>query len=148
MLKLKNWHYLSYKDHFCWCVVRKTNAFLDVYEHFWKFQEVSQSCNMLQLGVERCGKRYINGHSETRHDHFWNLVSCPVLMKRFHFFVEAKRFHFVEAFTTLCKLAQQDTVTFAFRQLLKIFHFVEVPSLFNSRTKAKKVLSNYQNDYV
>ena len=29
--------------------------FLDVYGRFWKFQEVLQSCNMLQLGVERCG---------------------------------------------------------------------------------------------
>ena len=30
--------------------------FLDVSERFWKFQEVSQSCNMLRLGVERCGR--------------------------------------------------------------------------------------------
>ena len=30
--------------------------FLDVYGRFWKFQEVLQSCNMLQLGVERCGR--------------------------------------------------------------------------------------------
>ena len=29
--------------------------FLDVYGRFWKFQEVSHSCDMLQLGVERCG---------------------------------------------------------------------------------------------
>ena len=29
--------------------------FLDVYVRFWKFQEVSQSCNMLQLCVERFG---------------------------------------------------------------------------------------------
>ena len=29
--------------------------FLDVYGLFWKFQEGPQSCNMLQLGVERCG---------------------------------------------------------------------------------------------
>ena len=28
--------------------------FLDVYGRFWTFQEVSQSCDMLQLGVERC----------------------------------------------------------------------------------------------
>ena len=27
---------------------------LDGYGGFWKFSEVSQSCNMLQLGVERC----------------------------------------------------------------------------------------------
>ena len=52
---LKIWHYLNYKDHFYLCVQRKTNAFLDVYGRFWKFQEVSQSGNMLQLGVERCG---------------------------------------------------------------------------------------------
>ena len=54
VLKLKNWHYLNYKGHFYLCVQRKTNAFLEVYGRFWKFQEVSQSCNMLQLGVERC----------------------------------------------------------------------------------------------
>ena len=29
--------------------------FLDVYVRFWKFQEVSQSCNMLQLYVQRSG---------------------------------------------------------------------------------------------
>ena len=29
--------------------------FLDVYGRYWKVQEVSQSCNMVQLGVERCG---------------------------------------------------------------------------------------------
>ena len=52
---LKIWHYLSYKGHFYLCVQWKKNAFLDAYESFWKFQEVSQSCNMLQLGVERCG---------------------------------------------------------------------------------------------
>ena len=28
---------------------------LDVYVRFWKFQEVSQSCNMFQLCVERYG---------------------------------------------------------------------------------------------
>ena len=33
----------------------KTNAFLDVYGRFWKFQEVSQSHNMLQLSVDGCG---------------------------------------------------------------------------------------------
>ena len=49
MLKLKNWHYLSYKGHFYLCVQRKTNAFLDVYGPFCRFQEVSQSCNMLRL---------------------------------------------------------------------------------------------------
>ena len=52
---LKRWHYHNYKGHFYLCVQRKTNAFLDVHGHFWKFQEVSQICNMLQLGVERCG---------------------------------------------------------------------------------------------
>ena len=36
-------------------VVRKTNAFLDVYGRFWNFQEVSRSYNMLQLSVEACG---------------------------------------------------------------------------------------------
>ena len=54
MLKLKNWHYLNYEGHFCLCVQRKTNAFLDVYGRFWKFHQVLQSCNMLQLDVERC----------------------------------------------------------------------------------------------
>ena len=49
MLKLKNWHYLNYKGHFYLCVQRKTNAFLNVYGHFWKFQEVSQSCYILRL---------------------------------------------------------------------------------------------------
>ena len=48
MLKLENWHCLNYKSHFCFCVQRKTDAFLDVYGRFWKFQEVSQSCNMLK----------------------------------------------------------------------------------------------------
>ena len=33
----------------------KNDAFLDVYGRFWKFQEVSQSCNMSQLGIYRCG---------------------------------------------------------------------------------------------
>ena len=40
--------------HFYLCVQRKTNAFLDAYGSFWKSHEVSQSCNMSQLGVERC----------------------------------------------------------------------------------------------
>ena len=53
MLKLKNWHYLNYKHHFYLWVQQKTNVFLDVYGRFWKFQEVSQSCNMLQLSVEQ-----------------------------------------------------------------------------------------------
>ena len=34
----------------------KRMCLLDVYVCFWKFQEVSQSCNMLQLGVEQCGR--------------------------------------------------------------------------------------------
>ena len=55
MILLKIWHYLNRKDHSYLCVQRKTNAFLDVYGRFWKFQEVLQSCNMFQLGVERCG---------------------------------------------------------------------------------------------
>ena len=54
MLTLKNWHYLNYKGHCYLCVQRKTNAFLDAYGRIWQFQEVSQSCNMLQLGAERC----------------------------------------------------------------------------------------------
>ena len=53
MLKLKNWHYLTYKGHFYLCV--QPNAFSDGYGRIWKFQEVSQSCNMLQLGVKGCG---------------------------------------------------------------------------------------------
>ena len=54
---LKIWHYLNYEGHFYLCVQRKTNAFLEVYVPFWKFQEVSQSCNMLKpyMCVERCG---------------------------------------------------------------------------------------------
>ena len=32
----------------------ENECILDVYGRFWKFQEVSQSCNMLQLGIERC----------------------------------------------------------------------------------------------
>ena len=47
---LKIWHYL---DKYV-CVQRQTNAFLDAYGSFWKFDEVSQSCNMLQPGIERC----------------------------------------------------------------------------------------------
>ena len=31
----------------------ENDAFLDVYIRFWKFQEASQSCKMLQLCVER-----------------------------------------------------------------------------------------------
>ena len=53
MLKIRR--YPNYKGHFYLCVQRKTNTFLDVYRRFWKFQEVSQSCNMLQLGVDRYG---------------------------------------------------------------------------------------------
>ena len=49
MLALKSWHYLNYKGHFYLCVQRKTNAFLDAYGSFCKFQEVSQSCNMFRL---------------------------------------------------------------------------------------------------
>ena len=30
----------------------------DIYGHFWKFQEVSQMCNMLQLGIEQCSSLY------------------------------------------------------------------------------------------
>ena len=41
---LKIWHYLNYKLHFYLCVQWKTTAFLDVYGHFWKFQDFSQSC--------------------------------------------------------------------------------------------------------
>ena len=52
MITLKIWHYLNYLYSF---VQRKTNAFLGAYGSFWKFQEVSQSCNILQLGLERCG---------------------------------------------------------------------------------------------
>ena len=37
------------------CVERKTNAFFERLRTIWEFQEVSQSCNMLQLCVERCG---------------------------------------------------------------------------------------------
>ena len=51
MLKVKNWHYLNYEGRFYLCVQRKTNAFLDVYGRFWKFQEVSQSCNVFSNAV-------------------------------------------------------------------------------------------------
>ena len=53
---LKIWHSLNYKGHFYLCVQRKTNAFLDVHGRCWKFQQISQSCSMLQLGVERCSR--------------------------------------------------------------------------------------------
>ena len=43
---LKIWHY---EGHFHLCLHWKTNAFLEAYVSFWKFQEVSQSCNMLRL---------------------------------------------------------------------------------------------------
>ena len=52
MLMLKMCCDLNYKVQFYLCVQRKTNAFLDVSGRFWKFLEVSQSCNMPQLGVE------------------------------------------------------------------------------------------------
>ena len=51
---LKIWHYVSHKDHCYLCVQQKTNAFFNGYESFWKFREVLQSCNMLQLGAEGC----------------------------------------------------------------------------------------------
>ena len=71
-------------------------------------------------------------------------MSCP--NEKISFYLELKRFHFVEAFTTLCKLAQQDTTTFVFRPIPEnIFVFVEDV---NSRTKTNEVLSNYQNDYI
>ena len=54
---LKIWHYLSYIGHFYLYVQWKANAFLGVYRSFCKCQEVLQSCNMLQLGIERC--RYV-----------------------------------------------------------------------------------------
>ena len=53
VLKLKNWHYFNYSDHFYF--QQKTNAFLDVSGRFQKFQEVSQSRNMFQLSVELRG---------------------------------------------------------------------------------------------
>ena len=48
-------HYVSYKGHVYLCVQPKMNAILDVYGRFRKCHEVSESCYMLQLGVERCG---------------------------------------------------------------------------------------------
>ena len=54
MLELKNWHYLNYKGYLYLCAQQKTNGYLDIYGRFWKFQ-VSLSCKMLQLCVERCG---------------------------------------------------------------------------------------------
>ena len=46
--------------------------FLEVYGHLWRFQEVLQSCNMLQLDVERCGSvspvcRYV-----------WTIISVKI----------------------------------------------------------------------
>ena len=49
---VKIWHYPNHKGHFYLCVQRKTNALLDVYGRLWKFQVVSQSCNMLHLDVD------------------------------------------------------------------------------------------------
>ena len=55
---LKIWNYLNYKDHFYLCIQRNTNAFLTLTEVF-VFQEVSQSYNVLQLGVKRCGSVFV-----------------------------------------------------------------------------------------
>ena len=49
----KIWHYLNCKSNYYLCVQRKTHAFLDAFKSFWEFQEVLQSCNMLQLDIER-----------------------------------------------------------------------------------------------
>ena len=54
MLLLKIWHCFNYNGHFYLCVQRKTNAFLGRSRALLEVQEVSQSCNMLQLGVGRC----------------------------------------------------------------------------------------------
>ena len=55
MLILKNWHCLHCKT-ISTCASSETRI--------WKFQEVSQSCNMLQLRVKRCSsvslvRRYV-----------------------------------------------------------------------------------------
>ena len=50
---LKIWYYLNYEGRSCLCVQPKTNAILDVCHPFRSFKD-SQSCNMLELGVERC----------------------------------------------------------------------------------------------
>ena len=68
---LKIWHCLNYKGYLC--VQRKTNAFLDVHGHFWNFQEVLQTRNMLQLDVKRCASispvcRYV-----------WTRISVKIL---------------------------------------------------------------------
>ena len=52
---LKIWHYLNNKGHFYLCVDGKQIRFWTFPDAFGKFHEVSQSRNMLQLGVERCG---------------------------------------------------------------------------------------------
>ena len=46
---LKILHHVNHKGHSYLCVQRRANTFLDVYESFWKFQEVWQSFNMLRL---------------------------------------------------------------------------------------------------
>ena len=59
-------------------------------------------------------------------------------------------------------LLEQDTTTFTFRhnpipekisfcrieKISFLWKSLHAPSLFNSRTKTEKVLSNYQNDYI
>ena len=50
VLMLKIWHYLNYDSNFYLCDQSKMHAFLFYfYGHFWKFQEVLQSCKMLRL---------------------------------------------------------------------------------------------------
>ena len=50
------------------------------------------------------------------------LMSCP--NEKISFFVELKKFHFVEAFTALGKLARQDVTIFAFRPVPENFLFL------------------------
>ena len=53
MLKLKNWHYLNYKDHFYLCVKRKTNA-------FWKFTNAFGSFRRFRRVVK--ADSHVSGH--------------------------------------------------------------------------------------
>ena len=86
---LKIWHYLSYKCHFYLCVQRKTNAFLDAYGSFWKFQEVSQSCKgrtiIFLLGVPILVKK-LPAHKKSKkklsaENFLFKKIVCTTLVK-------------------------------------------------------------------
>ena len=72
---LKIWHYLNYKGHFYLYVQRKANA---LFGRLWTLLEVlvvSQSCNMLQLCVER------RGSVSPAYMYVLTILSCKILYK-------------------------------------------------------------------